>query len=79
MLGQFKNLTQNVSYRILVRLVLDISPGGDFEPGSQINIYNVNKQDIGDFFIDNVQQLNDQNAEGAVAPTYSSTAAAGFR
>ena len=51
----------DVSYRILVRLVLDISPGGDFEPGSQINIYNVNKQDIGDFFIDNVEQLNDQN------------------
>ena len=51
----------DVSYRILVRQVLDINPGGDFEPGSQINIYNVNKQDIGDFFIDNVQQLNDQN------------------
>ena len=51
----------DVAYRILVRQVLDINPGGDFEPGSQINIYNVNKQDIGDFFIDNVQQLNDQN------------------
>ena len=51
----------DVSYRILVRLVLDVSVGGDFEPGSQINIYNVNKQDIGDFFIDNVQQLDDQN------------------
>ena len=51
----------DVSYRILVRLVLDVGVGGDFEPGSQINIYNVNKQDIGDFFIDNVQQLDDQN------------------
>ena len=51
----------DVAYRILVRQVLDISPGGDFEPGSQINIYNINKQDIGDFFIDNAQQLNDQN------------------
>ena len=51
----------DVAYRILVRQVLDIGVGGDFEPGSQINIYNVNKQDIGDFFIDNVQQLNDQN------------------
>ena len=51
----------DVAYRILVRQVLDVGVGGDFEPGSQINIYNVNKQDIGDFFIDNVQQLNDQN------------------
>ena len=51
----------DVAYRILVRQVLDITPGGDFEPGSQINIYNINKQDIGDFFIDNAQQLNDQN------------------
>ena len=51
----------DVSYRILVRQVLDTSVGGDFEPGSQINIYNINKQDIGDFFIDNAPQLNDQN------------------
>ena len=51
----------DVSYRILVREVLDTSPGGDFEPGSQINIYNINKQDIGDFFIDDAPQLNDAN------------------
>jgi len=51
----------DVSYRILVRQVLDTGAGGDFSPGSQINIYNINKQDIGDFFIDNAPQLNDQN------------------
>jgi len=51
----------DVSYRILVRQVLDASPGGVFAPGSQINIYNINKQDIGDFFIDLAPQLNDAN------------------
>jgi hypothetical protein len=51
----------DVSYRILVRQVLDAAAGGDFSPGSQINIYNINKQDIGDFFIDLAPQLNDAN------------------
>ena len=48
-------------YRILVRQALDISPGGDFEASSVVNIYNINKQDIGDFTINATQQNIDQN------------------
>ena len=46
-------------YRILVREILDVSPGGDYEPPSQINTYNADFQDIGDFFITDVQQVID--------------------
>ena len=51
----------DVSYRILVRVALDIGPGGTYEPGNVngINIFNAGKQDIGDFFVDNVQQVID--------------------
>ena len=38
-------------YRILVRENLPIDPGGDYEPNSQINVYDANFQDISDFFI----------------------------
>ena len=38
-------------YRILVRESLDIDPGGDYEPNSQINVYDAAFQDISDFFI----------------------------
>ena len=51
----------DISYRILVRVALDIGPGGTYEPGNVngINIFNAGKQDIGDFFVDNVQQVID--------------------
>ena len=46
----------DVYYRILVRKALDINAGGDYEPNSQVNVYNINKQDITDFFITAVEQ-----------------------
>ena len=51
----------DVFYRILVREALPVGPGGDYEPNSQINIYDINRQDIGDFFITDVQQSIDAN------------------
>jgi len=48
-------------YRILVREILPIGPGQPYEPPAQINTYNSNFQDIGDFFLTNVQQFNDPN------------------
>ena len=48
-------------YRILVRQALDVSPGGDFEANSTVDIYDVNKLSVGDFTITATPQVIDQN------------------
>jgi len=48
-------------YRILVRQALDISPGGDFETNSTVDIYDINKLSVGDFTITANPQIIDQN------------------
>ena len=51
----------DVYYRILVRKALDVNPGGDYEANSQVNVYNIGKQDITDFFITSTAQNIDND------------------
>jgi hypothetical protein len=48
-------------YRIFVRQNLDVDPGGDFEATKTIDIYNINKQSVGDFVITATGQNVDLN------------------
>jgi hypothetical protein len=51
----------DVFYRILVRAVLPVGPGGQFAAPAQVNLFDINKIDIGDFFLISTPQVIDAN------------------
>ena len=53
--------SSSISYSIFVRRTLDISPTGIFRAGANVNVYDIGRNNIGNFTIDNPIQHVDTN------------------